>query len=214
MSVQYLESTSKNPAHVAQPLSALGLPEELRKYAQLESGLVVISGTVASGKTSTMASILEEINRTHQNEVILSRSQIQEFAMEEKGCQLVHVKEPWGQSFDLADGDFSHQLDRYRPRIIALDELRDLTTITTALKLADSGHLVFATLHAHSTENSIVHLKSLLVEELASYAPILADTLQGVVHTRSTIDYSVPRFGVTCTVLDITEDVRNDIRRS
>lgn len=133
----------------------LGLPPVLRELASLSRGLVVVTGPTGSGKSTTLASIIDLINATRKDHIITIEDPI-EFVHTSQGC-LVNQREVHRhtQSFPTA----LRAALREDPDIVLVGEMRDLETIETAIETAETGHLVFGTLHtntAPSTVNRII----------------------------------------------------------
>ncbi|MBD3305768.1 PilT/PilU family type 4a pilus ATPase [candidate division KSB3 bacterium] len=129
----------------------LGLPPSVEKFAERPQGLVLLTGPTGSGKSTTLAAMIDKINRERHAHVITIEDPI-EFLHEHKGCIInqreVHTDT---ESFNTA---LRHVL-RQDPDVILIGEMRDLETIEAALTVAETGHLVFATLHTNSCAQTI-----------------------------------------------------------
>jgi twitching motility protein PilT len=137
--------------HSIKSLEELGVPASVAKFAHMHRGLVLVTGPTGSGKTTTLAAILDLANRTRSAHIITIEDPI-EFLHEHKRC-LVNQREVGSDtnSFALA---LKHAL-RQDPDIILVGELRDLETTSTALTAAETGHLVLATLHTQSAAQTV-----------------------------------------------------------
>ena len=137
--------------HDIKPLDELGLPEQVARFAYLHRGLVLVTGPTGSGKTTTLASILDLANRTRSAHIVTIEDPI-EFLHQHKRS-LVNQREVGTDtaSFSMA---LKHAL-RQDPDIILVGELRDLETTSTALTAAETGHLVLATLHTQSAAQTV-----------------------------------------------------------
>jgi twitching motility protein PilT len=129
----------------------LALPAVLTTLADRPRGLVLVTGPTGSGKSTTLAAMIDKIN-TERREHILTIEDPIEFVHKHKGC-LVNQREVHAdtQSFALA----LRSALREDPDIVLVGEMRDLETVESALKIAETGHLTFATLHTNSTTQTI-----------------------------------------------------------
>src|SRR5204863_3819209 len=127
-------------------LEELGLPASLHELAEQPRGLVLVTGPTGSGKSTTLASIIDEINRTRADHIITIEDPI-EFLHQHKRC-IVNQREIGPDATGFADA--LRGALRQDPDVILLGEMRDLETIATALTAAETGHLVFGTLHTQS----------------------------------------------------------------
>jgi twitching motility protein PilT len=137
--------------HQIKALDELGLPESVARFAHLPRGLVLVTGPTGSGKTTTLASLLDLANRTRSSHVVTIEDPI-EFLHVHKRC-LVNQREVGVDTASFATA--LRQALRQDPDIILVGELRDLETTSTALTAAETGHLVLATLHTQSAAQTI-----------------------------------------------------------
>lgn len=137
--------------HKAPPLSALGLPPAAEQLIKLPRGLILVTGPTGSGKSTTMAAMVDQINESRHDHIVTIEDPI-EFLHEHKSC-IVNQREVFAdtQSFSQA---LKHIL-RQDPDVVLIGELRDLETIEAALTIAETGHLVFATLHTNSAVQTV-----------------------------------------------------------
>jgi twitching motility protein PilT len=129
----------------------LGLPAVLSKLASLPRGLVLVTGPTGSGKSTTLASILDVANRTRKDHIITIEDPV-EFVHQSKSCIVNH------REVGLHTKSFSTALRgalREDPDIILVGEMRDLETISLAIEAASTGHLVFSTLHTSSAAKTV-----------------------------------------------------------
>ena len=160
-----------------QPLEKLGMPAVLSRFAELKRGLVLVTGPTGSGKSTTLAAIIDLINRTRSGHIVTIEDPI-EFLHEHRGC-LVNQREVGGDTHDFRKA-LKHVL-RQDPDVILVGELRDLDTISVALTAAETGHLVFATLHTQSAQDTITRVVDVFPSEQQQQVRTqLAATLQGV----------------------------------
>jgi twitching motility protein PilT len=132
-------------------LDELGLPPVLRDFTKKPRGFVLVTGPTGSGKSTTLAAMLDLINQERREHVMTIEDPI-EFLHHHKGC-IVNQRELGGdaKSFALA----LKAALRQDPDVILVGEMRDLETISTALTAAETGHLVFATLHTQDTAQTV-----------------------------------------------------------
>jgi twitching motility protein PilT len=157
---------------------SLGLPEALATLVQKPNGLVLVTGPTGSGKSTTLAAMLDLVNRDLEGHVITIEDPI-EFVHRPKKC-MVHQREigPNTKSFAAA----LRSALREDPDVILVGEMRDLETIRLALTAAETGHLVLATLHTCSAGKTVDRVVSVFPEgEQAQVRTMLAGSLQGIV---------------------------------
>jgi twitching motility protein PilT len=133
---------------------ALNLPAQLHRLAKLERGLVLVTGTTGSGKSTTLASLIEEINKTRRKHIITIEDPV-EFVHEDKKCVIEQ------RNIGLHTKGFNQALRaamRENPDIIMVGEMRDLETAENVLQAVNTGHLVFSTLHTLDAKETIDRL--------------------------------------------------------
>lgn len=159
------------------PLSSLGLRQPAQNFAKLTSGLVLIVGDTCQGKSTTIASMLDEINKTRSGHIITIEDPVETLIPHRRS---IITQREVGEDGDVASF-YLGALDalRERPDVILIGEIRDAQTAQEALALAESGPLVFATLHARSTELGVQKMLRLLGNTEAQ-AQTLASTLKGL----------------------------------
>ena len=133
------------------PFRDLGLPPVIATLAERPRGLVLVTGPTGSGKSTTLAAMIDKIN-TERKEHILTIEDPIEFVHQHRGC-LVNQREVHGdtQSF----GNALRAALREDPDIVLIGEMRDLETVEAALRIAETGHLTFGTLHTNSAAQTI-----------------------------------------------------------
>ncbi len=160
------------------PLEELGMPEVVSRFGTLKRGLVLVTGPTGSGKSTTLAAIIDQINRSRRGHIVTIEDPI-EFLHEHRGC-IVNQREVGEDTHGFRDA-LKHVL-RQDPDVILVGELRDLDTISVALTAAETGHLVFATLHTQSAQDTITRVVDVFpAEQQQQIRTQLAATLQGVV---------------------------------
>ena len=159
----------------------LHLPEIVRSFAQKERGLVLVTGVTGSGKSTTLAAIINEINLTKKKHIITIEDPI-EFVHKDRGC--IINQRSVGQD-TLSFGTALRASLREDPDIILVGEMRDKETINLALHAADTGHLVFSTLHTVDAKETINRIIAQFpTEEQNRVRLSLAGVLQGVISQR------------------------------
>jgi twitching motility protein PilT len=139
---------------------------------------VLVTGPTGSGKSTTLASILDEINRTRHDHILTVEDPI-EFLHRHKGC-IVNQREIGVDALSFAEG--LRGALRQDPDVILVGEMRDLETISTAMTAAETGHLVFGTLHTQSAPGTIDRIIDVFPPEQQEQVRVqIAGTLQGVV---------------------------------
>ena len=138
----------------------LSLPPQLEKFAEFHRGIVIVSGTTGSGKSTTLAAVIGQINRTRAERIITVEDPIE--YQHENAMSLVSQVEVGAdsESFDYA----LRAMMRQDPDVLLIGEIRDHNSMTTALRAADTGHLVFTTVHATNAPMTIERCASLFDE--------------------------------------------------
>ncbi|TFC91450.1 type IV pilus twitching motility protein PilT [Cryobacterium sp. TMT4-31] len=160
------------------PLKELGMPESVARFAALPRGLVLVTGPTGSGKSTTLAALVDEVNRTRADHIVTVEDPI-EFLHKHR-MSLVNQREVGSDTKSFAAA-LKHVL-RQDPDVILIGELRDLETISVAITAAETGHLVFATLHTQSAPQTIDRMIDVFPpHQQAQVRSQLAATLQGVI---------------------------------
>ncbi len=196
------------PAEVV-PLDRLGLPNVVASFARLPRGLVLVTGPTGSGKSTTLASLIDIVNTERAGHIVTVEDPV-EFVHTHKRS-LVSQREVASdtRSFGVA----LRQALRQDPDVILVGELRDLDTIATALAAAETGHLVFATLHTQDAAQSIDRIIDVFEPHQQQQVRMqLSTTLQAVLTQQLVVATDRRRRLVAAEVLVATAAVRNLIR--
>jgi twitching motility protein PilT len=191
------------------PFDTLGMPPAVAGFAELSRGLVLVTGPTGSGKSTTLASLIDIINRTKPVHIMTVEDPI-EFLHNHKKA-IVNQREV-GEDTRSFSNALKHVL-RQDPDVILVGEMRDLETISTALTAAETGHLVFATLHTQDAPQSVDRVIDVFPSHQQSQIRVqLATSLQGVV-TQQLVPVAQGKGRVVAAeVLVATPAVRNLIR--
>ncbi len=162
-------------------IDELRLPKAIHKLSQIQRGLVLVTGVTGSGKSTTLAAIIDEINRSRKDHIITIEDPV-EFVHKDNKCVINQ------RSLGQDTVSFSRALRaalREDPDIILVGEMRDLETIEMALHAAETGHLVFSTLHTLDVKETINRIISMFpAEEQNRIRVVLASVLEAVVSQR------------------------------
>ncbi len=162
-------------------IDELGLPEAIRKFTSMQRGLVLVTGVTGSGKSTTLAAIIDEINRTQKRHIITIEDPI-EFIHKDAEC-IINQRSVGQDALDFHSA--LKAALREDPDIILVGEMRDIETVEMALHAAETGHLVFSTLHTTDTSETINRIIGMFPPEEQNRIRItLATVLQGVVSQR------------------------------
>jgi twitching motility protein PilT len=195
--------------HQIPELGELGLPRVLEEFTRKPRGLVLVTGPTGSGKSTSLAAMLDIINGEREEHILTIEDPI-EFLHGHKRC-IVNQREIGADAEDFASA--LKAALREDPDVILVGEMRDLETMSTALTAAETGHLVFATLHTQSTAQTVDRIIDIFpAQQQAQVRMQLSIGLQGIVTQQllPTIDGSGRV--VACEVLVPTPAVRNLIR--
>src|SRR5579862_1965254 len=192
-------------------LDELGMPDGLRELTTLPRGLVLVTGPTGSGKSTTLAAMIDEINRTRHDHIITIEDPV-EFVHHHKQC-VVNQREIGTDATSFATA--LRAALRQDPDVILLGEMRDLETISTALTAAETGHLVFGTLHTQSASGTIDRMIDVFAaEQQEQIRTQIAGSLQGVV-TQALMPTADGQGRVPAIEILIPDDaIRNLIRQA
>jgi twitching motility protein PilT len=192
-------------------LSSLNLPPMVERLAELPRGLVLVTGVTGSGKSTTLASMINAINLRHQLHIITLEDPVEYVLRSNKS--LIEQREIGSDVPSFASG-LRHVL-RQDPDVILVGEMRDLETTSAAITAAETGHLVLSTLHTQSAAQTIERIIDIYPgEQQNQIRSMLSNTLQAVVtqtlFKRSDKSGMIP----ACEVMMCTAAIRNCIREN
>ncbi len=194
-----------------QTAKELGLPQVITKLATLPRGLVLVTGPTGSGKSTTLASIIDEANRNRKDHIITIEDPI-EFVHESKGCIVNH------REVGLHTKSFAAALRgalREDPDIILVGEMRDMETISLAVEAANTGHLVFSTLHTTSAAKTVDRIIEVFPpDEQGQIRSTLADGIRAIISQTLLKRIDRPGRMAALEIMIATPAVRNLIREA
>ncbi len=191
------------------PLAELGIPATVEQFAHLPRGLVLVTGPTGSGKSTTLASLIDMINSATPSHIMTVEDPI-EFLHDHKRA-VVNQREVGVDTNSFAEA-LKHVL-RQDPDVILVGEMRDLETIATALTAAETGHLVFGTLHTQDAPQSVDRVIDVFPSHQQQQIRVqLAAALQGVVTQQLVPTARGGGRAVATEVMVVTSAIRNLIR--
>ncbi len=188
----------------------LGIPEEVMKLTEKPRGLILVTGPTGCGKSTTLAAMIERINRTRNDHIITVEDPI-EYVFQQKGC-VVNQREVGSDTLT-----FQHALKyilRQDPDVVMVGEMRDLETIQSAITVAETGHLVLATLHTNTSTQTIDRIIDVFPpHQQAQIRTQLSFILEGILSQQL-----LPRIGggraLAMEMMFPTSGIRNLIREA
>jgi twitching motility protein PilT len=191
------------------PFDSLGLPAVVRSFAELPRGLVLVTGPTGSGKSTTLAALLDVINRSKAVHIMSCEDPIEFLHTHQRA--IVNQREVGQDTRSFASA--LRRVLREDPDVILVGEMRDLETIHMALTAAETGHLVFGTLHTQSAPQTVDRIIDVFPpEQQGQVRVMLATTLQAVVTQQLVPGADGASRAVAAEVLVATPAVRNLIR--
>ena len=159
-------------------MDELGFPPVMYELIKYHNGLILVTGAVGSGKTTTLAAMVQEINKDRKDHIITLEDPI-EYVFESKGCRLTQREiHTHTESYSAA----LRTALRQDPDVIMVGEMRDLETISLAITASETGHLVLATLHTSNAARTMQRLLDVFpVEQQAQIRTMVSESLRGVI---------------------------------
>ena len=190
-------------------LEELQLPPAVSNFENYRTGIVLVTGETGSGKSTTLASVLNRINHTRQAHIITLEDPI-EYVYTPDKC-VINQRQIGADTRSYADG--LRSILREDPDVILIGEMRDLNTIETALTAAETGHLVFAPLHTNSAADAIDRIVNVFPEGQQKQIRLqLSTTLRAVLSQQLLPRKSGKGRVAACEVMIVNSAIRNLIR--
>jgi twitching motility protein PilT len=159
-------------------MAELGLPENLKLLTRYQNGLILVTGSMGSGKSTTLAALVEQINLERREHIITLEDPI-EYIFEPKGC---HITQREVQTHTRSFSAALRGALREDPDVIMVGEMRDLETISLAITAAETGHLVLGTLHTGNASRTLDRLLDVFpVEQQEQIRIMVSESLRGIV---------------------------------
>jgi twitching motility protein PilT len=159
-------------------MDELGLPEHLKLLTRYENGLILVTGSVGSGKSTTLAALVEQVNIERREHIITLEDPI-EYVLEPKGC---HITQREVHTHTRSFGAALRGALREDPDVIMMGEMRDLETISLAITAAETGHLVLGTLHTGNASRTLDRLLDVFPPDQQEQIRIMvSESLRGVI---------------------------------
>lgn len=193
------------------PLEALNLPEVIARLTYLPRGLVLVTGDTGSGKSTTLAAMIEAMNQRYRKHIITLEDPI-EYSFKSNRC-LIEQRE-LGQDMPTFASGLKHAL-RQDPDIILVGEMRDLETTALAISAAETGHLVLSTLHTVNASQTVERIIDMYpAGQQNQIRAMLGNTLQAVLSQTLFSRIDTPGMVPAVEVMLCTPAVRNIIREA
>ncbi len=159
-------------------MDELGLPESLKLLTQYHNGLVLVTGSVGSGKSTTLAALVDEVNKTRHDHIITLEDPI-EYIIESKSC---HVTQREVHTHTKSFGAALRGALREDPDVIMVGEMRDLETISLAITASETGHLVLGTLHTGSAARTLDRVLDVFpIDQREQIRVMVSESLRGII---------------------------------
>lgn len=197
--------------HQIPPLETLELPPVVKTFAEIPKGLVLVTGPTGSGKSTTLAAIVDLINRTQRRHIVTIEDPIEFLHAHRRS--IVNQREVGTDTKAFATA--LRQVLRQDPDVIMVGEMRDFETIAAAITAAETGHLVFATLHTQDAPQAIDRMIDVFPSfQQAQIRVQLAASLQAILTQQLIPRCDQPGRAVAVEVLVATSAVRNVVREA
>src|ERR1700730_6842994 len=159
-------------------MDELGLPEHLKLLTRYQNGLILVTGSVGSGKSTTLAALVEQVNMERREHIITLEDPI-EYGFKPKGC---HITQREVHTHTQSVGAALRAALREDPDVIMVGEMRDLETISLAITASETGHLVLGTLHTGNASRTLDRLLDVFPEDQQEQIRIMvSESLRGVI---------------------------------
>jgi twitching motility protein PilT len=191
------------------PFDSLGLPGVVRQFLDLSRGLILVTGPAGSGKSTTLAALIDLINKNQRLHIITIEDPIEVIHQSEKSFVSQRQIPDHSKSFSSA----LRASLREDPDVIVVGELRDPETVATAITAAETGHLIFGTLHTHNAYRTVLRvLDQFPAQKRAHIRTLLAGVLRGVISQQLIPNLDGKGRSLACEVLVANSAISNLIR--
>jgi twitching motility protein PilT len=159
-------------------MDELGLPEHLKLLTRYQNGLILVTGSVGSGKSTTLAALVEQVNLERHEHIITLEDPI-EYVLEPKGC---HITQREVHTHTLSFAAALRGALREDPDVIMVGEMRDLETVSLAITASETGHLVLGTLHTGNASRTLDRLLDVFpVDQQDQIRIMVSESLRGII---------------------------------
>ena len=189
-------------------LENLGLPAAVMGLTELHKGIVLVTGETGSGKSTTLAALLDKINHTHRSHIVTLEDPV-EYVYRPDLCA-INQREV-GKDTESFSSGLRASL-REDPNVILIGEMRDRDTIETAITAAETGHLVFGTLHTGSASDAVDRIVQVFPEGLQTQIRLQLSMCLVAVLTQQLVPKKGGGRVVACELMIVTDAIRNLIR--
>ncbi|MBO6149653.1 MAG: PilT/PilU family type 4a pilus ATPase [Clostridium sp.] len=189
-------------------LDSLGLPPAAMTLPGLHKGIVLVTGETGSGKSTTLAALLDRINHTRKDHIVTLEDPV-EYVYKPDLCA-INQREIGKDTRSFGEGLRASL--REDPNVILIGEMRDRETIETALTAAETGHLVFGTLHTGSASDSIDRMVQVFPEGLQAQIRLQLSMCLEAVLTQQLVPKKAGGRALACEMMVVTDAIRNHIR--
>lgn len=188
----------------------LGVPPVIKKFTNIPNGLILITGTTGSGKSTTLASIIDEINENYSKHIITIEDPIEYVHNHKKS--IINQREIGSDVKDFFRAVRAAM--REDPDVLLVGEMRDLDTVQNAITMAETGHLVFGTLHTKSVSETVSRIIDIFPpDQQAQVRTQLASSIKGVISQKL-----LPKIGggrvPSCEIMIVNDAIRSLIREN
>ena len=195
--------------NVIPELDTLGLPPVVKDFSSYNKGIILVTGETGSGKSTTLASILNQINHTKPIHIITLEDPVEYIYENDKA--VINQREVGTDTESYSLG--LRAILREDPNVILIGEMRDAITIETALTAAETGHLVFATLHTNSAADSIDRIVGTFPAEKHGQVRMqLSSTLRAVLSQQLVVKKGGVGRVLACELMIVNPAIRNQIK--
>ncbi len=192
-------------------MDELGLPESLKVLTRYQNGLILVTGSVGSGKSTTLAALVEQINTERREHIITLEDPI-EYIFEAKGC---HITQREVHTHTLSFSAALRGALREDPDVIMVGEMRDLETISLAITASETGHLVLGTLHTGNASRTLDRLLDVFpIDQQEQIRVMVSESLRGIISQQLIPSADGKRRVLALEMLTNTPAVANVIREA